>query len=248
MRFGPPKESVPAQTPFAAVLGCADARVSPELVFQTHLNEIFVVRVAGNVLGQECLGSLCYAVSRFATLKLVVVLAHTNCGAVTEAVDIYLQPSRYMDMATAFSLRCIEDQILVAVRVAALTVESVYGLRATKWPGFRAALLELAVVLNAAWSAYCLRQELRHHFPDLEVVFGDYDLLSGHVRLPLSMPGEITEEEQGLFIPPESAEGFRQLACRICNGELIRSLFVHSCPRPAQGKLPKYQWNRLFDR
>ena len=56
-------------------------------------NELFVVRVAGNVLGQECLGSLKYAVSHFhSTLKLVVVLSHAQCGAVTEAVNLYLEP------------------------------------------------------------------------------------------------------------------------------------------------------------
>src|SRR5215469_3574083 len=75
---------VPAQVPFAAVLGCADARVPTEMIFSKGCNELFVVRVAGNVLGQECLGSLRYAVLHFPkTLKLLVVLAHAKCGAVT---------------------------------------------------------------------------------------------------------------------------------------------------------------------
>lgn len=215
----------PAQTPFAAVLGCADARVPTEMVFSKGCNELFVVRVAGNVLGQECLGSLRYAVSHFfSTLKLVVVLAHTQCGAVTEAVNLYLEPHRYMDIATDYSIRSIEDQILVAVRMAAIGLETLYGFDVVRKPECRAALLEAAVVLNAAWSAYCLRQEFCAKFPELGVVFGAYDLVSRHVRLPLSPPGELTEEEKGLFAPPEDVEGFRHLALRICSGKLVRSL------------------------
>ena len=217
--------TVPAQTPFAAILGCADARVPPEIVFNTGSNEIFVVRVAGNVLGQDCLGSLRYAASQFAaTLKLLVVLAHANCGAVTEAVDVYLRPSKYLDIATDYSVRCIEDQILLAVRVAAMSLESLHGSRVMKRPGYRAALLEVAVVLNGAWSAYCLRKEFQNRFPDLGVVFGAYDLRSGHLRLPLSLPGKITKKEKGLFPPPEDASGFQQLALKVCKGELIQSL------------------------
>lgn len=215
----------PAQTPFAAILGCADARVPTEMVFSKGCNELFVVRVAGNVLGQECLGSLRYAVRHFsATLKLVVVLAHAQCGVVTEAVNVYLEPRRYLDIATDYSIRSIQDQILVAVRVAAISLEQLYGPEAVRRPECRPALLEAAVVLNAAWGAYCLRQEFRTRFPDLGVVFGAYDLVSRCVRLPLSPVGELTEEEKGLFAPPEDVEGFRELAVRVCSGKLVQSL------------------------
>lgn len=177
------------------------------------------------MLGQECLGSIRYAVSHFSrTLKLVVVLARANCGAVTEAVDVYLEPSQYIDMATGYSLRCIEGQILVAVRLAALGLESVYGLDVTKRPGCRAAMVQLAVVLNAAWSAYRLREEFRRNFPDVQEVFGAYDLVSGYVRLPLSLTAEVTDEEKGLVVLPKNAEGFRQPAIRISEGDLIGSL------------------------
>ena len=217
--------SAPAQVPFAAVLGCADARVPTEMVFNKGCNELFVVRVAGNVLGRECLGSLRYAVSHFsATLKLVVVLAHAQCGAVTEAVNLYLEPRRYLDIASDYSIRSIEDQILVSVRVAAMSLETLYGLDVVREPECRAALLEAAVVLNAAWSAYCLRQEFRSQFPELGVVFGAYDFVTRRVRLPLSPLGELTEEEQGLFTPPEDAEGFRRVAHRICSGKLVQNL------------------------
>jgi len=225
--LGGSDRSAGLQSPFAALLGCADARVPPEFVFSTGSNELFVVRVAGNVLGQECLGSMRYAVSHFSTtLKLLVVLAHTNCGAVTDAVDLYLEPGRYIKSATDYSVRSIEDQILVAVRAAALSLESLYGTRVAKQAGYRGALLEVAVVLNASWSAYCLRQEFRDRLPDLGVVYGVYDLASGHVRLPLSLPGQLTEEEKGLFVPPKDAAGFRQVALKICKGQLIRSLMT----------------------
>ena len=90
-------------------------------------------------------------------------------------------------------VRSIEDQILVAVRVAAMSIETLYGLEVIRKPNYHAALLEAAVTLNAAWSAYCLCQEFRTHFPDLGVVFGNYDLVSRRVRLPLSPSDEITE-------------------------------------------------------
>ena len=78
--------SVPAQTPYALALGCSDARVPIELIFDQSPNDLFVIRVAGNVLGVECLGSIDYAVANLGkSLKLVVVLGHTilwrgQCG------------------------------------------------------------------------------------------------------------------------------------------------------------------------
>jgi carbonic anhydrase len=213
---------VPQQAPFAAILGCSDARVPTEMVFNQGCNELFVIRVAGNVLGNECLGSLRYAVHSFASsLKLLVVLAHDRCGAVTAAVEVYLDPRQYIAIATDPALRAIQDHILVAVRIASISLEALYGPSVKRNPGYRAALVEAVVVLNAAWSAYCLRQE----FPaaDLGVVFAAYDLSSRYVRLPLSLPGAITEEEKGLFEPPKDEEGFHRLADQICHGELVRS-------------------------
>lgn len=222
--WGVPNANEPAQAPFAAVLGCADARVPTEMVFTKGCNELFVVRVAGNVLGQECLGSLRYAVMHFPkTLKLLVVLAHSKCGAVTEAVDLYLEPKRYLEIATDFPLRSIEDQILVAVRAAAIGMETIYGPQILRKPECRAALLEASIVLNAALTAFCLRQEFQDA-PSLGVAYGVYDLVSRYVRLPISQAGQLTEEEKGLFTPPDTIEGFRELGMRICNGKLVRSI------------------------
>jgi carbonic anhydrase len=76
----------PKQRPFAAVLGCSDARVPIELIFNEGPNDLFVIRVAGNGLGTEVLGSLKYAVEHLGA-RLIVVLGHERCGAVTAALE-----------------------------------------------------------------------------------------------------------------------------------------------------------------
>ena len=79
------RELTEAQHPFATVLGCSDSRVPPEMVFDQGLGDVFVVRVAGNVVGAEILGSLGYALEHLAT-PLFVVLGHEGCGAVQAAL------------------------------------------------------------------------------------------------------------------------------------------------------------------
>lgn len=74
------------QAPFAAVLGCIDSRVPPELIFDQEIGDIFTARVAGNVLNDDLLGSLEFATD-VAGARLIVVLAHTDCGAVKGAID-----------------------------------------------------------------------------------------------------------------------------------------------------------------
>lgn len=76
---------IQGQEPFAAILSCADSRVPPVDIFDQGLGDLFVVRVAGNIFGDHTLGSLEYAVAHLHT-PLVMVLAHSSCGAVT-AVD-----------------------------------------------------------------------------------------------------------------------------------------------------------------
>ena len=80
------KELESGQHPFAVVLGCADSRVSPELLFDQGLGDLFVIRLAGNIVDDAALGSIEYAVEHLGT-KLVVVLGHENCGAVSAAVE-----------------------------------------------------------------------------------------------------------------------------------------------------------------
>ena len=77
-----------------------------EQIFDQAFNSLFVVRIAGNVLGTECLGSIDYAVRNLAgTLKFVLVLGHSGCGAVTAAVNTYLNPSDFSDIACTHALR-----------------------------------------------------------------------------------------------------------------------------------------------
>jgi carbonic anhydrase len=77
------------QGPYAVVLGCIDSRVPPEVIFDRGLNEIFSVRVAGNVIAPHEIGSIEYAVEHV-EVPLIVVMGHTKCGAVTSSVDYAL--------------------------------------------------------------------------------------------------------------------------------------------------------------
>src|SRR5215203_4966198 len=110
---------VPVQKPFAVVLGCADARVPTEMIFDRSSNEMFVVRVAGNIISQELLGSIDYAVEHLGkSLKIIVVLGHSRCGAVTAAVDAFLTPAEYLGYSTSHHLRSIINILFPAVRGA----------------------------------------------------------------------------------------------------------------------------------
>lgn len=80
-------ELAKGQAPFAVVIGCADSRTAPELVFDCNLGELFVIRVAGSTVSREGLGSIVYAVEHLGA-PLIVVLGHTKCGAVGAAVDV----------------------------------------------------------------------------------------------------------------------------------------------------------------
>jgi carbonic anhydrase len=146
-------------------------------MFGVGPNELFVVRVAGNVLGEECLGSIEYALHNFKdSVHALVVLGHTGCGAVAAAVDAYLSPKRG---AVAFtrSLRSVVNHVMFAVRGAALSLADVWGPAVSADPGYRDALVEVSVYLNAGITAYQLREEVR---PEEEfgtrAVYGVFDL------------------------------------------------------------------------
>ena len=79
------KRLAKGQSPYAIVLGCADSRVSPEIIFDESLGRLFVVRVAGNVVSPEILGSLEYAADPLG-VRLLLILGHDSCGAVAAAV------------------------------------------------------------------------------------------------------------------------------------------------------------------
>jgi carbonic anhydrase len=81
------------QKPYATILGCSDSRVPPELIFDANFGELFIVRVAGNVISPEVMGSIQYAGSHLHT-PLFVVLGHQGCGAVKAAVESKLEGTK----------------------------------------------------------------------------------------------------------------------------------------------------------
>jgi carbonic anhydrase len=85
-------ELVAGQQPFAIVLGCSDSRVPAEIVFDQGLGELFVIRVAGNIVAPSQVGSVEFAAERFGT-RLVVVLGHSQCGAVLATLEELRRPS-----------------------------------------------------------------------------------------------------------------------------------------------------------
>lgn len=84
--IGQVRETATQQSPFAAIVGCIDSRVPPELVFDQRIGDIFCARVAGNFANVDILGSLEYA-TEVAGARAIVVLGHTGCGAIKSAVD-----------------------------------------------------------------------------------------------------------------------------------------------------------------
>lgn len=98
------------QEPFAIILGCSDSRVPAELVFDQGLGDLFVIRVAGNIVAPSQVGSVEFAAERFHT-RLVVVLGHSNCGAVAATIEELGRPS--IDQSR--NLRSIVDRIRPSV-------------------------------------------------------------------------------------------------------------------------------------
>src|SRR6202790_3694094 len=84
-------EVAAGQTPFAAVLGCSDSRVPVEIVFDQGLGDLFVIRVAGNIVAPSLIGSVEFAAEQFGT-RLVVVLGHTECGAIVATLEELQRP------------------------------------------------------------------------------------------------------------------------------------------------------------
>jgi len=105
-----PGETAAGQEPFAVVLGCSDSRVPVEIVFDQGLGDLFVIRVAGNIVAPSQIGSVEFAAERFGT-RLVVVLGHTRCGAVQATLEALLDPSA----APSRNLSSITDRIRPSV-------------------------------------------------------------------------------------------------------------------------------------
>jgi carbonic anhydrase len=211
----------PAQHPYAAVLGCADARVPIELVFNEGPNDLFVVRVAGNTLGDDVRGSLKYALEHLGeSLKLVVVLGHSACGAVTAAVDVFLEPAGYLALTSKHSIRMLVDRLQVVVQASAGRLETAFGPDVARHPGYREALIEAAVVTNAALAAHTLQREIDSAEGGVRTAYGVYVLADRTVWAPRYGSDEVT----GLASPPADARGFVEFGNALIRSQRIAAL------------------------
>jgi carbonic anhydrase len=174
---------VSGQEPFAIILGCSDSRVPAELVFDQGFGDLFVIRVAGNVVAPSQVGSVEFAASRFGT-RLVVVMGHSQCGAVVATLE------ELQGRATTESknLRSIVDRVRPAVEPL-LSLGRVHG---------EDALIREAVRANVRASVDQLRHgsellETLIHESGLWIVGAEYSLETGVVdffeNVPVSRAG-----------------------------------------------------------
>jgi carbonic anhydrase len=159
------------QEPFAAILGCSDSRVPVEIVFDQGLGDLFVIRVAGNIVAPSQIGSVEFAAEQFGT-RLVVVLGHTQCGAIAATMEQLLRP--------------IENQSRNLHSIVDLIRPSVEGLLASDLRHDLHALAGAAVRANIRASVKHLRHgsaiiEQLIQKAGLMVVGAEYSLESGVV-------------------------------------------------------------------
>jgi len=160
---------VPGQEPFAIVLGCSDSRAPAELIFDQGLGDLFVIRVAGNIVAPSQVGSVEFAAERFGT-RLVAVVGHSQCGAVTATVEELMGGAA----SASLNLRSIVDRVRPAVSPL---LARVHG---------REALLAEGVRANVRASVEALKHgsELIERLvreDGLLIVGGEYSLESGVV-------------------------------------------------------------------
>jgi carbonic anhydrase len=103
-------ELAAGQQPFAIILGCSDSRVPAEIVFDQGLGDLFVIRVAGNIVAPSQVGSVEFSAARYST-RLVVVLGHSQCGAILATLEELLTPSENQ----SHNLRAIVDRVRPSV-------------------------------------------------------------------------------------------------------------------------------------
>ena len=166
------RELAGGQEPFAIILGCSDSRVPAEIVFDQGLGDLFVIRVAGNIVAPSQIGSIEFAAERYGT-RLVVVLGHSNCGAILATIEELGRRSEEQSR----NLRSIVDRIR----------PSVAALLETELAHDHDALVQHAVRANIRMSVNQLRhgselleQLLLHE--DLLVVGAEYSLETGVVE------------------------------------------------------------------
>jgi carbonic anhydrase len=161
------KHLVGGQKPFATILGCSDSRVPVELVFDQGLGDLFVIRVAGNVIAPDIVGSLAYAVEHLAT-SLIVVVGHEGCGAVTAAVEALQGPTNELPGIQAL-VKLIEPGL----------PKTLIGMTAEM-------RINAAVEANVRWSIKQLAQlpqaKQRLESRQVTLVGAVYELRTGRVR------------------------------------------------------------------
>ncbi|MGE5794744.1 MAG: carbonic anhydrase [Bacteroidota bacterium] len=172
------RELAAGQAPFAIVLGCSDSRVPAELVFDQGLGDLFVIRVAGNIVAPSQVGSVEFAAERFGT-RLVVVLGHSRCGAIQATLEELQRPAADQSR----HLRSIVDRIR----------PSVEALLATDLRQRPEALVREAVRANIRASASQLRHgsevlEQRIRTGGLLVIGAEYSLETGVVEFFDGLP------------------------------------------------------------
>lgn len=151
-------ELAAGQQPFAIILGCSDSRVPAEIVFDQGLGDLFVIRVAGNIVAPSQVGSVEFAAARYGS-RLVVVLGHSQCGAILATLDELRRPTGDQSR----NLRAIVDRVR----------PSVEGLLATDLRHDVNALVKQAVRANIRASV----DHLRHGSQVLEQLIQDEGLL-----------------------------------------------------------------------
>ena len=159
------------QEPFAIVLGCSDSRVPAELVFDQGLGDLFVIRVAGNIVAPSLLGSVEFSARRHG-VRLVVVLGHTQCGAIEATVDELERPSdeRSPNLASIVNRIRPSVQTLIDAGVAASRESLIH--HATR-ANVRASVSQLRT------GSSVLEALIAHD--GLRIVGAEYSLESGHV-------------------------------------------------------------------
>jgi carbonic anhydrase len=166
-----PIELAAGQAPFAAILGCSDSRVPVEIVFDQGLGDLFVIRVAGNIVAPSQIGSVEFAAEQFGS-RLVVVLGHSRCGAIETTLEQLRRP--------------VENQSRNLHSIVDLVRPAVEGLLASEFKHDHQALLHAAVRANIRASVRNLRHgsdiiENLIQNAGLRVVGAEYSLETGVV-------------------------------------------------------------------
>ena len=162
------KRLINGQAPFATILGCSDSRVPPELLFDQGFGDLFVIRVAGNVIDTDVVGSIEYGVDHLKT-KLVVVMGHEGCGAVTAALqadsDLQQEPNE---------IRSLVSKIKPATKKVSKEVPFDKRLNLSVAENVRESVRQLKAISDLATA----EKESR-----TQIIGCVYEIKTGHVRM-----------------------------------------------------------------